>query len=242
MFIRRNCVARARSLPEPRSAFSLIELTVVVAIIALLAALLLPALGKGKAEARRAQCLSQLQQWGKALQMYAHANGDVTPRRGQGVRPLTQLNRPEDWFNALPVELNIQGFGAYVGSAGTNAQSPPALFVCPEAQPAPQRYFLTYAMNMYFSPWNLPEPHQLTKIPNPSTAVFLTDGGIGYSSAFPAVAEYSPQARHRGMANLVFVDGHAQSFKGNELGCNTGINRRSDVVWQFDTNMPPFAP
>jgi prepilin-type processing-associated H-X9-DG protein len=204
--------------------------------------MLLPALRKGKAEARRAQCLSQLQQWGKALQMYAHDNADFTPRRGQGVRPLTQLNRPEDWFNALPAELSIQGFGTYVGNAGTNAQSPPPLFVCPEAQPTPQRYFLTYAMNMYFSPWNLPEPHLLGKIPNPATAVFLTDGGIGYSSGFPAVAEYSPPARHRRMANLVFVDGHAQSFKGDELGCNTGINRRSDVVWQFDTNMPPFAP
>src|SRR5215472_13832594 len=210
-------LVRECSSPRGRSAFSLIELVIVIAIIALLAALLLPTLGKGKAEARRAQCLSQVQQWGKALQMYAHDNEDFTPRRGQGVRPLTQLNRPEDWFNALPGELSVQGFGDYISNGATNAQSPPALFVCPESQPAPQRYFLTYAMNMYFSPWNLPEPHQLNKIPNPSTAVFLTDGGIGYSSAFPAVAEYSPQARHRRMANLVFADGHAQSFKGDEL-------------------------
>jgi prepilin-type N-terminal cleavage/methylation domain-containing protein/prepilin-type processing-associated H-X9-DG protein len=240
--MRRDCAVKSRSCPASRSAFSLIELAVVVAIIALLAALLLPVLGRGKAEARRTQCLGQLQQWGKALQMYAHENADLTPRRGQGVRPLTQLNRPEDWFNALPGELSFQGFGDYIGAAGTNAQSPPALFVCPEAQPAPQRYFLTYAMNRYFSPWNLPEPHQLTKIPSPSTAVFLTDGGIGYSSAFPAAAEYSPQPRHRRMANLVFADGHAQGFRGIELGCNSGINRRSDVVWQFDTNMPAFAP
>jgi prepilin-type N-terminal cleavage/methylation domain-containing protein/prepilin-type processing-associated H-X9-DG protein len=223
-------------------AFNLLELLVVIAIIAVLASLLLPVLGKGKAEARRAQCISQLQQWGKALHIYANDNADSTPRRGQGVRPLTQLNRREDWFNALALELSVQQFGDYVLNAGTNANSPPSLFICPEAKPAPQRYFLTYAMNMYLSPWNLPEPHRLSKIPIPSMVVFLADGGIGYCSAFPAVAEYSPQPRHRGAANVIFVDGHTQSFKGESLGSRTGINKRSDVIWQFDMNLPPFAP
>jgi prepilin-type N-terminal cleavage/methylation domain-containing protein len=129
--------------------FSLVELLVVVAVIAILAALLLPALGRGKAEARRTQCLSQLQQWGAGLQLYVLDNEEEIPRRGQGVRPLTQLDRPEDWFNALAPELAVQGFGEYVRNAGTNAASPPALFICPEARPAPARYFLSYAMNMY---------------------------------------------------------------------------------------------
>lgn len=222
--------------------FTLIELLVVIAIIAILAAMLLPALGSGKAKARSAQCIGQLQQWGKALQMYANDNEDATPRRGQGVRPLTQLDRPEDWFNSLAPELSQQGFGDYIAGAGTNADSPPPLFVCPEARPAPHRYFLSYAMNMYFSPWSLPAPHQLSKIPTPVAVVFLTDGGIGYSSAYPAVAEYSPQARHRKTASLVFVDGHAQSFKGDEIGSYTGINQRADVIWQFDPSLQPFGP
>lgn len=227
-------------VPSPHG-FSLIELLVVIAVIAFLAALLLPALGNGKAQARKTQCLSQLQQWGKALGMYLGENADAIPRRGQGVRPLTQLDRPEDWFNALAPELNLPGFGSYVESAGTNANSPPPLFVCPEAKPAPQRYFLTYAMNMYVSPWNLPEPHRMSDIPTPTKVVFLSDGGIGYCSAFPAVAEYSPQARHGRTANLQFLDGHAATFKGDDIGCNTGMIKRSDVLWQFDTNSPPFG-
>ena len=222
--------------------FTLVELLVIIAIIALLAALLLPALGSGKAQARRVQCVSQLQEWGKALHMYANDNADATPRRGQGVKPLTQLNRPEDWFNALAPELSMKGFGNYIASAGTNIDSPPPLFVCPETQPAPHRYFLTYAMNMYFSPWSLPAPHQLSKIPTPSSVVFLTDGGIGYSSAYPAVAEYSPQARHRKTASLVFVDGHAQNFKGDEIGSYTGINQHTDIIWQFDPSLQSFGP
>src|SRR5258706_295781 len=215
----------ARRTRKPSSAFSLVEVLVVAAMLALLAALLLPALSTGKAKARRTQCLAQTQQWGEALHFYAGDNLDAIPRRGQGVRPLTQLNRPADWFNALPSELGVQGFGDYIARAGTNANSPPALFVCPETQPAPSRYFLSYAMNMYLSPWNLPEPHYLSLIQTPATVVFLTDGGVGYCSAFPAVAEYSPQARHLQTANLVFLDGHAESFKGVEIGANTGIEK-----------------
>ncbi|MGZ4961470.1 MAG: prepilin-type N-terminal cleavage/methylation domain-containing protein [Limisphaerales bacterium] len=218
-------------------AFTLVELLIVVAVIAILASLLLPALASGKSKARSTQCLDQLRQWGIALHLYASANEDAIPRRGQGVRPLSNLDRPEDWFNALAPEVNQQAFGAFIKSAGPNTNSPPPLYVCPDAKPAAGRYFLTYAMNMYLSPWNLPEPHETSKVPTPANVVFLQDGGVGYCSAFPAVAEYSPQARHRQRANIAFVDGHAESCKGDDIGCNTGIIKRSDVVWQFDTNI-----
>jgi len=234
-------VIKKRSCKQTGCAFTLIEVVVVVALLAVLAALLLPALAGGKAKARQAQCLSQLEQWVMALHLYSNDNDDAIPRRGQGVRPLTQTDRPDDWFNALPRELSQQGFGEYIARAGTNANSPPDLFVCPEAKPAPARYFLTYAMNMYLSPRNLPEPHRMFDIATPSSVVFLTDGGVGYCSAFPAFAEYSPQARHRQMANLTFLDGHAASFNGTEIGCNTGINSRPDVIWAFDTNSLPFG-
>src|ERR1051325_3170869 len=62
-----------------RSGFSLIEMLLVIAIIATLAALLLPAISKGYAQGKRTRCLANLKQMGVAFHIFAHDHEDKFP-------------------------------------------------------------------------------------------------------------------------------------------------------------------
>jgi prepilin-type N-terminal cleavage/methylation domain-containing protein/prepilin-type processing-associated H-X9-DG protein len=69
----------AKARPPAVPGFTLVELLIVIAILAILASLLLPAVSRVKGKARAAFCTNQLRQMGQALQMYVHDNTSKYP-------------------------------------------------------------------------------------------------------------------------------------------------------------------
>ena len=219
----------------PLYAFTLIELLVGIAIIAILAALMLPALANAKSKARQTECGGNLRQWGLAYRMYADDNRDFLPRRGQGVQVLAQINRPEDWFNALPPYFTLNTFETMVSNNVEPRAHSKSVFVCPVAEDPGATYFLSYGMNMNLCPWNLPVQTKFAEVHQPELVVAMADAPGPYASTFPSTRPYSTAARHASKINLLFLNGGVQSFAGSYVGCGTGDPQRADVRWLTGT-------
>jgi prepilin-type N-terminal cleavage/methylation domain-containing protein/prepilin-type processing-associated H-X9-DG protein len=197
-----------RSRPDVRAGFTLIELLVVIAIIAVLAAMLLPALSRAKESARTAGCLSNQRQIGLAVRLYADDNDDTFPRSQHSAFASGQLT----WERAIAPQLgsgttawtNLLG-GVY-HCASSNLKTP-----------------LSYGLNVYLEVGpdddytGKPQTwRKLAQIAKPVNTIIMAEPGtaadhimahfwITQADAFGEV----DAKRHSQKSNYAFADGHA---------------------------------
>jgi prepilin-type N-terminal cleavage/methylation domain-containing protein/prepilin-type processing-associated H-X9-DG protein len=230
--------------------FTLIELLVVIAIIAILAAMLLPALSKAKQKGQGVHCLNSLKQLQVCWIMYSGDFGDKMAPNLVG-NPTNWVAGDVSVYPDFTNTIFIQEGLLYTYSKN------PGIYVCPTAKAIkpPGAAIAAVAVRHYSIEGrmggddtvesvvlpNYPAYKKTSQVvrPGPSDAiVFVEESANTIDDGYFAVNDYanwqnSPTVRHSLSGNFSFVDGHATTHRWKTISVEQGFNV---------TPPPPFTP
>jgi prepilin-type N-terminal cleavage/methylation domain-containing protein/prepilin-type processing-associated H-X9-DG protein len=206
--------------------FTLIELLVVIAIIAILASMLLPALGRARETAKSTKCKSQLRQLGLYFLLYADNSDEYLPR----CKSTTISNS----YAGAGCSITSQ---EYVGYTYYEGYRKPSLFRCPSSISTDTYRAIGYGYNYYMGYYDgrgkLSRHHYHSK-----TMLLVERGWAATTSGYPWYATAPSTAsrmegyilgrRHDNSGNLVYIDGHVANKK------DTPPEVSSDVYFDFN--------
>jgi len=248
-----------------RAAFTLLELLVVTAILALLSALVAGGVAHGKMAAQRVACMNNLKQWGYATCLYVDEHDDRLPRESavDGINTWemtgSSINR-DVWYNALAVTVGVTAMAQYSQTPSSQHEfyARENTFHCPGARFSPvaatyPNFSLAINSKLMFDyevgPPGVVDGSQstslkITEIQVPEqTALFLDDGVPGEERLCPFQAAYTGQPK----AYASQFSGHHKNagnilFVGGNVATLPGkdvVDMNPDSVYRGGAIYPP---